>query len=203
MFEFFKTKSQEKSAPNLQEKIEYAVEHAMPQIRLIELQYEVVNLKERTDEARFSREDKIEEEIIASSITADTLEEFKEILKALAKRFNLGPKWVMNTLEHENAHANVAEQTGHTGRYMVLFIEYGDEDGTKTMYPLYLSKTPKHWGKIEALLKSIAVIDAPRVYGHRLSTGDKTDLEINRERLGRIEETNKVEVDRVRAELGL
>lgn len=187
---------------SVRQKIEIARANAILDSRLEELKGEMYKYSSRQDEEARMQEDLIEKEILNSSVVAKDLTEFVEALRQIKEKYNQTDAWAKTILAHENAHANVSEQTGHPyGEYFIIFIK--DENNNIGIQPVYFNKPDRSWGEVEILIKRIATTDAPRVYGEELSPGDEEDLEKDRRRLEELEETNAEEIGRVKKSLGV
>jgi len=180
---------QEKMKQEIAQKIEIAMTHPLSEERMESLDNELRTIKSRfvkekvKDELTKKRENEIEKEILQSSVYVKTIVEFREVLMQLGDRFGHAHNWIGKFLAHENAHANVSEQTGHDeGGYAVIFIK--DDTGSLShIQPLYISRPSASWGPQEMLLKEIEVLRAPEVYGDKLSESDKQDIESSEELL--------------------
>ena len=133
-------------------------------------------------------EDMIEFEILHSTALADTIGEFRETLEQIRIEFGLTQEWVDDLVAHENAHANVARDTGHEWvGYGAVFIK--DDNGQlSAVQPVHFTKPDLSWGPMELITKSIEVTEAPAVYGNKLSEGDVANLEQDKARLEKIRE---------------
>jgi len=80
-----------------------------------------------------------------------------------------------DTLSHENAHANKAEQLGatHIGYKFVLI----KEDGGFNVQPQANYYIPDEWNKEKQNAVNIEITKAPEEYGNKMSHGDKRYLE--------------------------
>lgn len=158
------------------------------------------------DEEQNKAEKQLEEEILRSSALAENLFEFETMLNYLSERFGTQHGWIDNYLAHENAHANVAEATGHESLgYATVFIK--DNSGELvSIQPVHITKPQPEWGPKEVFSKNIEVLEAPEKYGDKLSDGDKADIVLSKQRLKEIEEREKKDKEKlegVRKELGI
>lgn len=188
---------------NIRTKIETARNNAIARTRLEELQREILILGKRDDIESFRREDEIEREILNSSAIAKDITEFRELLRQIGVEYSLNGEFVHDTLAHENAHANVAEVTGHEWvGYIALFLKNseGQVDGIQ---PAFFLKNNRTWGKAETLMKRLAVTKAPKLYGNSLTDSDEGDIQRDEKRLKELEVTHSEEIKRVSRELGL
>jgi len=164
------------------ENIDRAASKPISELRLSQLGNRLDTIKEqfvargfKTDECR-QEEREIISEILESSATAKTLLEFKEVLSQLVNRYGLSQEWADDTLEHENAHANVAAITGHDFVcYATVFVDEGD--GHFGLDPICVIEDNVDWGPAETLIHNIATTDAPRIYGNALSPGDEESIQ--------------------------
>jgi hypothetical protein len=151
-------------------------------------------------------EDLIEVEILKSTALASNLIEFKEMLEQIRLRFGLSKEWATDLLIHENSHANVSESVDEEWvGYGAIFIK--DENGElSNIQPLHISKPKIIWGPKETIVKKIQVLEAPTVYGNKLSEGDMSDIELNKHRLDKLmqkESEDEKKRDEIRSKLGL
>lgn len=148
----------------------------------------------------------IEAEILRSTAVAHTLAEFKILLDQLSTRYGEQYQWTEKFLAHENAHANVAEATGHQWvGYGAVFIA-DTERQLSGIQVLHFTKTQLEWGPKEMLSKSIAVTEAPSVYGDTLSESDVMQIEANTKKLNELQKRQSKDTERlpdVKAEFGI
>lgn len=191
---------------NVQKKLEHAKNRALLDSRLLELETQMAELSQSSNSDRFQKEDKIQQEITSSSAVSDTLVEFREVLRQLTEEYGeygLDEKWAEDLLAHENAHANIAQATGHEWvGYLTTFIK-DNEGRIVSIQPSHLTKSQKGWGYRESIVKHIEVLDAPRKYDNKLSSFDEQDIETDKKRLADLEKTHKEEIDAVRKSLGI
>jgi|GEM_PF-5775415 len=104
--------------------------------------------------------------IIESSALASNLIEFKILMEEM--RF---PKKIrMDLLEHENAHMNVAEQTGHRiVGYALVFVKVGRREAFQ---PCILVRADISRGPKKYFVSTIMTLQAPEKYGNTLSPDD-------------------------------
>lgn len=187
----------EKMRSDIAERIRNAKDNALSEERLAEFEdklrsYQDLFIKNgQRNPEDIAEEDQIEAEILRSSAVADTLNEFREVLEQIKANYFLGEEWVNNLVEHENAHANVAQATGHEWvGYGAVFIK--DANGQlSNIQPVHFTKPNLSWGPREVITKNIEVTEAPALYGNSLSEGDEKSVEEDQERLKRIDETRK------------
>lgn len=181
--------------------IEVAMNNAITRERLFVLEDELDKLgRGRSDEA-LAREDKIEQEMLTSSVTAETLAEFKEVLTQVGKMHRKSEEWAEEVLAHENAHANVGEAVGYEMKeYIVLFSK--DEAGGIYSQPAVLSKSNKNWGTIEKAMRDILIYEAPQKYGEVMSHDDTEMAERAHLKLKLFGGLHPLEVEKVKNELG-
>lgn len=105
-------------------------------------------------------------------IHVNTISEFKLLLDKIA----LNNEHAKALLNHENAHANVAQSVGvdHDG-YIILVRK--EDDGTFYYSPMATWKFPAEWwDKKENIEKTIQIFSAPQEYGDRMSVDDKDNV---------------------------
>lgn len=204
--------SLEKVKEEIIKKIETAIGNPISDERLEEIERELARFnsifieKGFRDEEQDKAEKQLEEEILKSSALAENIVEFEIMLNYLSERFGTQHDWIDNYLAHENAHANVAEATGHESLgYATVFIK--DNSGELvSIQPVHITKPQPEWGPKEVFSKNIEVLEAPEKYGDKLSDGDRADIELSRQKLRKIEERenkDKEKLEEVRKELGI
>lgn len=135
-----------------------------------------------------AREEEILAEILRSSAIAENVVEYKLMLESIARRHNLPDGWSTHMLAHENAHANVAINTGHE------FVGYAaihmkDESGAlSSIQPLVFHKPDPTWGPVESLTKGIEVTKAPEMFENEMSDGDTASVAEDEEHLARAQQ---------------
>jgi hypothetical protein len=87
------------------------------------------------------------------------------------------PEQVDQILNHENAHANVAEQVQSQkfNGYRILFTK--DKDGELLVQPFAKLSTDYSFSDEQILEDRMKVIEAPLQYGDRLSPDDKEKIQ--------------------------
>ncbi|MDO8482593.1 MAG: hypothetical protein Q7S86_02120 [bacterium] len=212
--------SLEKIRKEIFQRIDVARNNPIARTRLVEIEKQLGRFIDtflkngQRDDAQIISENEIDREILQSCAVADNIVEFKEMLRQLAERYEsaIGKnneeaiKWAEDMLAHENAHANVAQATGHEWvGYAALFIK--DEDGNLSSFqPLHFTKPKLEWGPRELITKSIEVIEAPEKYGNKLSEGDVESLAQDKQRLESIrvrEEMDQRRISEIRKDLGI
>ena len=200
--------SLEKIKEDIVRKIEAAIENPISEVRLGEIEEKIKSITEFFIENGFNNNEQkatekaLEEEILKSSTTVDNIAEFEIMLEILSDKFGSQHGWVENYLAHENAHGNVAEATGHDWvGYSTVFIKDNNNELTG-IQPLNFTKSKPEWGPKEMLTKKIQVTEAPEKYGDKLSDGDKSELDWERQKLEKIEEDEKRLIE-LRKELGI
>lgn len=192
------------------EKIEKAKNNPIYESRLTELEKKLKETRDKfikTGKRNLednAQDDEVESELMKSCAVVETLPEFREMLNQLSVRFGNQYDWINSYLAHENAHANVAESTGHDlVGYATVFIK-NDQGDLINIQPLYFTKANLNWGPEEMLRKSIEVTNAPEVYGDTLSEGDMESLQNDRKSLAEIKaREDKIKVGEIRNDLGL
>ncbi|MES2088329.1 MAG: hypothetical protein V4467_05075 [Patescibacteria group bacterium] len=192
------------------ERIEAAKKNPIFESRLAILEDQLGKFKDefvRTDRRsieQIAQEDLILGEILKSSALADNIIEFREMLTQIATTYGKPQEWITDLLAHENAHANVAAETGHEWvGYASVFIK-NEAGNLSSIQPLHFTKPSLTWGAKESLEKEIDVLEAPDKYGNRASSFDRDDILKNRERLELIharEQRDKDRMDEIRREL--
>lgn len=188
---------------SVRQKISKAMSNPILGSHLRDLSDESGRIGGRSDKEAWDREDQIQNEILESSVVADNLVEFREVLNQIAEMCGKDEEFVTDLLAHENSHGNVAEATGHDWvGYIAVFVK--DEAGKLvSIQPAHFLKSNRGWGKIETILKRIMVTDAPRIYDNALSQGDEEDLERDRAVIFEMEKTDAEEIARIKKELGM
>jgi hypothetical protein len=114
----------------------------------------------------------MEVRVLKAIARADSLTEFKDLLSLIP---GLPPEHVLDILEHENAHANVAEQmetVDFKGYGMVFFQDNGEPI---SVTPVVLTDIIEGANKIKFLEESVHVLEAPDTYGHAMSDDDQRE----------------------------
>ena len=84
---------------------------------------------------------------------------------------------LIQTLSHENAHANKAIQLGADFNGYKFSITK-DIDGGYLVMPAVVVSIPEEWDRRKKKNVDIQVIRAPDEYGHEMSQADKNELRI-------------------------
>jgi len=179
------------------EKVRRAINNAISKDRLdeIEEELEFFNAQYIKNEG-LSDEDlatvrEIEDERDRSIATVGNITEFRMMLDYLEERFGPKDDWIKSYLAHENAHANVAEATGHNFiGYSIEFVKLDDSGSVYVQPGISLEPQPE-WGREELLRKRIAVTLAPEHYGDVLSVGDEADWHVLERELEKVRSDNK------------
>ena len=174
--EFFKSEFYE---GRVAEKIKLALENAMTESRFSEI-HEIF-ARDMTEGGMHPEEKKVfEAEMLRSTVVADTLLEYKEVLLQAESLLSEEEGWAMRELAHENSHANVGQSLGFEwGGYALLFVK--DEEGHLLgVNPHCILRPQKEWTDDEYHTKSIEMLDAPRIFGETLSSGDIDQIEIHK-----------------------
>lgn len=164
--EIAQTELQERVA----EKIKFALDNAMPESRFSELHKKVA--EDITNGTLPEDKKTFEEEILRSTVVAETLPEYKEVLMQAEILLHEDEGWAIGELAHENAHANVGLSLNFKWiGYGLLFVK--DEAGVLLgVNPNCIIRPQSEWTEGEYHSKSIEMLDAPRMYGETLSPGD-------------------------------
>lgn len=100
------------------------------------------------------------------------LEELADLYPALRKTIEID-QW----LEHENAHMNVAEATGHDiVGYGIIFRKTHPLSPYISIQPVIMQTSNISWGPEETFEKQIKVLDAPREYETTVAQGDEDGI---------------------------
>lgn len=197
---------------DIESKLEHARRNAILESRLVELEQELEILENQfiksgtKSQEQVIREEEIEREILNSAAIVNSLGEYRDMLTIAARDCNVSQTWVEETLAHENSHANVAESLDFVWiGYAIVYIK--DEQGKiSSVQPLHMTKPQMKWGPKEVLSKRIEVTSAPKRYDNALSDSDIASIEKDKRRLEEIglrENRKRVELDEVRARLGM
>jgi hypothetical protein len=175
MESFSKNEILDKLEVELRGKIDFAKENA-----LSEEEYEEVSEKEFEMQSIQNKRELTDEEVEyyfdfrermnKATIEVKTLIEAKRIMELL----NFKQETLIDTLAHENAHGNVAEQHGaqHIG-YKFVVIEGKGGYIIQPQANIYL---PDEWDKNKQNFVLARITQAPEEYGNSISEGDKRDL---------------------------
>lgn len=113
------------------------------------------------------------ERLNQSSIIVDTLPEARRVMELLG----FDDYSLIDTLSHENAHANKATQVGARFEgYRFALVK--DTQGYLLVYPMAITSIPEDWDYKKRKKRDSQIIRAPEEYGHRMSEGDKQLLKI-------------------------
>ncbi len=106
-----------------------------------------------------------------------TISEFKILMESAG----VFTKTVLDTLAHENAHANIADQhpdTHLTHGYGLVYLKDGEDISVQ---PVHISEKVKGSNTIEFFDHAIAVLEAPALYENKLSDDDTREIEVLKE----------------------
>ena len=121
-------------------------------------------------DSEYNREDDIKGIYEHAKIHVKTLPEFKMVLEKIGMPYDN----LIDTLEHENAHANKAEELGALHeKYAILCIKYKDGYGYIPQAGIYI---PDEWTNEKQMHVKNKIISAPEEYGNYLSQDDLEDL---------------------------
>lgn len=106
-----------------------------------------------------------------ASVTVETLSEARRVMGILG----LDAHFIVDTMAHENAHGNRAEQLGseHLG-YQFLLIK--NSDGNFIVGPKAIIVIPDEWDKERQKIVHSETLRAPADYGNEMSESDKEAL---------------------------
>ncbi len=112
-------------------------------------------------------------ELIGGRVDVDNLYEYRKVLE-LAE---LSPEQVNNILNHENAHANTADQTQSQkfNGYRIQFTK--DRNGDLLVQPFAKLETDYSFSDEQIMKDRMNVLEAPVRYGDRLSGDDKEKIQ--------------------------
>lgn len=132
---------------------------------------EQIDALSNTPGKRSKQIDALRETLRNSSVTVETLPEFRALLELV---FGVDSPDVQETLAHENAHANVVQQENaiFTG-YSLLVAKDGEE---YNFLPGTDYETPKGWSVKKRTEVYGKILNAPDEYGNELSETDKLRL---------------------------
>jgi hypothetical protein len=158
----------------IRQRLEKALDNPILRSRLNELLKELDKMRKKDYKSPLT-DQQIMDELLASSARADNLIEFQEMLRQLASHFNRPKEWIEDTLAHENAHAAAALENGFEWMgYALLYIK--NEVGEVVVQPFFIQRASKDWSQKELHFKNLQVLNAPKLYGHTLSSFDEKDI---------------------------
>lgn len=162
----------------LQQKISYAKEHCLTLEEEKQINEKLIegtiiqNKRELTDEEveyYYSFRDRLDQ----ASVVVDTINEAKRVMELIG----FTDDSTIDTLEHENAHANKAMQLGaNFGGYKFSIVR--DIDGGYLITPMAITSIPDDWSDKKREEVETQIIKAPEEYGNRMSEADKQELKI-------------------------
>lgn len=162
----------------LQEKVSYAKSHCLTIEEEAEINEKLIEGMVIQRERELTN-DEVEyyylfrERLDEASITVDTLPEARRIMEMIG----FSNDSLIDTLSHENAHANKAMQLGaNFGGYKFLIIK--DVDGGYLVNPMAETSIPEDWSDEKREEVDTKIIGAPYEYGNRMSDGDRKELRI-------------------------
>jgi hypothetical protein len=166
----------------IKEKIDSAKDKAFNIDEFIKISGEIESQKNkfletggRTPED-LQKDEEIKKQIVDRSAIVDTIPEYREMLEQIAKEYNKSSEWVVDTLAHENAHANQAENLDYDiNGFGGLFLK--DENSVNQFQPFHLHEGKNNWEPIEVLEKEIITLEAPDKYGNKMSDDDIIEAE--------------------------
>ncbi len=162
----------------LQRKVLFAKQHCLS---LQERQDIDEKLKEATviQKERELTDDEVEhhysfrERLDLASIVVITIPEARRVMEMLG----FTDEQLVQTLSHENAHANKAMEVGATfSGYNFALTR--DSDGGILVQPSAITSIPDNWSKEKTIFFDSQIIKAPDEYGEKMSPGDKEELKI-------------------------
>jgi hypothetical protein len=173
--ENFKNEVMDNMEAELQKKIAFAKEHVLSKEEYeqgLKKDFEmrgIENTRELTDE-EVEYFHSFREKINEATIEVQTLPEAKRAMEMLGFDYEA----VADTLSHENAHGNKAEQLGakHLG-YRFLLIRMPEGLVVQPQANLYI---PDEWDEKTQNDVLTQITNAPEEYGNELSEGDLRDL---------------------------
>ena len=170
------TKLPENIESEIQEKISFAKDHALTEVESLEIDQKEVELEKICNERELT-DDEVEhffsfrERMNDATIRVSTLPEARRTMEILG----FDADNLVDTLSHENAHANKAEQLGanHTG-YNFIITE--TKDGRYEVGPQAVTSTPDDWLAEHKRHVEAQILQAPDEYGNKMSDSDKQKL---------------------------
>ncbi len=177
MENFQKNESLSSIETDLREKINFAKIHALSQEEYENILDEEFKMKDIESKRKLTDEEvnyfyEFRKRMIEATITIGTLPEAKRVMEILG----FDNASLIDTLSHENAHGNKAEQLGawHLG-YKFCLIKA--DDGDFLIQPQANINIPENLEKEEQNKILSEIIFAPEEYDNKLSRGDREDLE--------------------------
>lgn len=159
----------------LQQKIQIAKENALTEEEYEEVAEKEFEMQSIQNKRELSDEEveyyyNFREKMNKATIEVATLTEAKRIMEIL--RFP--SEELIDTLAHENAHGNKAEQLGaqHLG-YKFVVIEANGGYAIQPQANIYI---PDEWDKKKQNTVLSQITNAPEEYGNTLSDGDRRDI---------------------------
>ena len=171
------TKLPEQIEAQLQQKISFAKEHALTheaEQEISEKKFEmeaISSQRELTDEEVelfYSFREKMND----ATTRVETLPEARRVMEVLG--FNEAD--LIDTLAHENAHGNKAEQLG-ANHHGYSFTLSETADGKFAVQPQAITSIPDEWSTKKANEVDAQILQAPDEYGNKMSDSDKKKLE--------------------------
>ena len=161
----------------IQQKVSIAKENALTEREyedVSEAEYEmqsIQNMRELTDKEVFHYH-QFRDKMNKASIEVETLTEARRVMGILG----FDPHSIIDTLSHENAHGNKAEELGakHLGYKFVLIKS---ANGGFLVQPQAMTYIPDEWDKEKQNDTEMKILQAPEEYGNEMSQSDKNYLE--------------------------
>ncbi len=168
----------------LKTKIGEAVHYAFPAEQYDKEIERLRGLRKKKNEQGLTSPEEIEykvlnDQIKSCQVTVKTLSEYRKVLELLEFPKNT----IDQIMNHENAHANVAEQLESQifRGYRIRFLK--EQDGRLVIQPQAAVSTNPSFPEKQGIEEEIMVTEAPLYYGDELSISDQKVIENLRKRL--------------------
>jgi len=161
----------------IQQKVSLAKERALTEKEyeeVSEAEYEmqsIQNKRELTDKEVFHYH-QFRDKMNNASIEVETLTEARRVMGILG----FDAHSIIDTLAHENAHGNKAEQLG-ANHHGYSFTLSETADGKFAVQPQAITSIPDEWSTKKANEVDAQILQAPDEYGNKMSDSDKKKLE--------------------------
>ncbi len=172
---FNKNESLSNLENELQKKIAFAKEHALSDAEYENLKQEEEKMQTIQDQRELTDEEvnhfySFREKLNESSIEVETLVELKRAMDLL----RVGSQSLVETIAHENAHGNKAEELGATHHGYHLLILKGN-NGEFYSIPKAILSFPDEWDINKKIAVKSKSLKAPEDYGREMSDDDKEE----------------------------
>ena len=160
----------------LNEKVSFANKHALSEkeykeITEEELKFYSIRSKRKPTDKEIENFRHFSERTKTATIFVETIPEARRVMEIL----QMNPHQITDTLAHENAHGNKADELGakHLG-YKFLLINR--DDGSFIIKPRMSYRIPDEWDMDKKNEMQRKITQAPKDYGNELSKGDEEHL---------------------------